>query len=118
MEDRQKANALSPQEKRRAQVVIDAQMSALDERIDRAKVVVPKTNPSTVQFGQWVQYKPLQAKDSFQLQIVGVDEANLRVNKVSFLAPVIQAMMGKSVGDTVEVRLGDASREFVIEKVW
>lgn len=117
LEQRRAADSLVPNEKRRTQTVIDAQLQALDERIDRAQVHQPVQNPQVVQFAQRVTYRELGAKTAFELKIVGVDEADLKASKVSFLAPVIQAMMGKPIGTEVKLSLGGTDRTFVIEAI-
>jgi len=50
-------------------------------------------------------------------QIVGEDEANIKLGKISFSSPMARAMIGKSAGDTVVVRAPGGEKEYEIVEV-
>jgi transcription elongation factor GreA len=50
-------------------------------------------------------------------QIVGLDEADLKLAKVSVTSPIARALIGKSAGDVVEVQAPSGPREYEILEV-
>ena len=57
------------------------------------------------------------AKTDQQFQIVGVDEANIAENKISFLSPIARILISKKVGDTAILNLGKVERLFKITNI-
>ncbi len=51
---------------------------------------------------------------SVTYQIVGDDEADLKVGKISLNSPVARALIGKYAGDVVEVQTPGGVREYEI----
>ena len=84
---------------------IDRRLRYLGKRIESAEVVDPaqQKNRSQVFFGATVAYtrKNGEAKT---VTIVGVDEADLAVGKISWISPIAKALLKTSVGDVVELR--------------
>ncbi|MCB1492671.1 MAG: transcription elongation factor GreA [Rhodobiaceae bacterium] len=89
-------------EKRRQQAnpLRDARYFA--ERVRTAQVMPEPESHDAVGFGSTVTYvRDEQAPQSYR--IVGEDEADPKTGTISFASPVARALMGKSVGDVVEV---------------
>lgn len=84
---------------------IDRRVRYLKKRIDSAKVVDPEQqkNLSKVFFGATVTY---QQEDGTELtvKIVGIDEADIAKEKISWISPVAKALLKSEVGDTVRLR--------------
>lgn len=95
---------------------IDRRVRYLTKRIESAVVVDPvhQKNLDQIFFGATVEYR---GEDEIVrvITIVGLDEADLATEKISWLSPVARAMMKASVGDVVEVRTpaGGTSLEIV-----
>lgn len=89
-------------EKRRQQAgpLRDARYFA--ERVRTAQVMPDPTSHQVISFGSTVTYcrddKPPQT-----YRIVGEDEADPKTGTISFASPVARALMGKAVGDVLEV---------------
>jgi transcription elongation factor GreA len=81
---------------------IDGRIAELEEIIKSAKVVIP-TASDKVDFGHSVRVKINSNGSEVVLQIVGEWEANPKDKKISAASPIGQALMGKKVGDKVEV---------------
>ena len=79
---------------------VDGRIAELEELIKNAQVVTPK-NSQTVDFGHTVTVKVDSTQAVFS--IVGEWEANPKDKKISHSSPLGQALMGKKVGDKVEV---------------
>lgn len=84
---------------------IDRRLRYLTKRVESAEVVDPKKQQGLerVFFGATVTYA--RADDSeHTVHIVGVDEAEPSIGKISWLSPVAKALMKAQAGDTVSVR--------------
>lgn len=79
---------------------IDGRIAELEEIIQSAKVSLPSTN-SEVQFGHSVSVKVGANQATFK--IVGEWEADPMQKKISYSSPLGQALMGRRVGEKVEV---------------
>lgn len=84
---------------------IDRRARYLSKRIESAEVVDPaqQKNRDQVFFGATVTFARDEGTEQ-TVKIVGVDEADLAVGKISWLSPVARALMKAAVGDVVEVR--------------
>lgn len=89
-------------EKRRQQAgpLRDARYFA--ERVRTAQVMPHPNSHDTVAFGATVTYSR-DGKPAQTYRIVGEDEADPKAGSLSFASPVARALMGKAVGDVVEV---------------
>lgn len=84
---------------------IDKRVRFLRKRLDNALVVDPSQQPNRhkVFFGATVTY--VNSRDEeVRVKIVGVDEANMKDGKISWLSPIARALLRAEVGDEVEVR--------------
>ena len=103
-------------ERRRAQAVIDGNLKLLRERISTARVLDPNEQPvDEVRFGALVELK--QNGNIQKFQIVGVDEADVKKQKIAFVAPIAKAVTGKKVGDKIDFKLGEEIRKLEILKI-
>jgi transcription elongation factor GreA len=50
-------------------------------------------------------------------QIVGEDEADIKAKRLAITSPLARALVGKSVGDQVEVTTPGGSKSYEISKV-
>lgn len=81
--------------------VIDRELRYLSSRLESA-ILVTQSTPSTEQvlFGATVSVEDTLGTET-QYAIVGEDEANANVNKVSWVSPLAKALIGSKIGDTV-----------------
>lgn len=97
-------------ERRRQQAGPFRDLRYLAERLRTAQVVPLATDADTVAFGHRVTFE----RDGDRVQsfrIVGEDEAEPGQGSVSFVSPIARALLGKSVGDVVQ--LGDSEIEII-----
>ena len=80
------------------------------ERLRTAQLLAHPATADIVAFGHAVTYRRDGGKQA-TYRLVGEDEADPTVGSMSYLAPVAQRLMGKSVGDVVE--FGDAELEIL-----
>lgn len=103
--------AENEQERRRSMALLNGKLNLLNERIASAQVLDPKENESDeVRFGAHVSYKMPNMKKEITVQIVGVDEADIKKQKIAFVSPVAKAMTGAKKGDKIEFKLGSEKR--------
>lgn len=104
------------QQRRRDLAVINGKQELLQERIVSARILNPADQPKDeVRFGATVTFKMNNKTQEFI--IVGVDEADVKKQKIAFVAPIAKAMTGKKVGDEIDFNLGNELRKIVILEI-
>ncbi|MDR2881294.1 MAG: transcription elongation factor GreA [Azoarcus sp.] len=68
-------------------------------------------------FGATVTLEDMSSNQIVTYQIVGDDEADIKINKISVNSPVARALIGKYAGDIAEVQAPSGMREYEIIKV-
>lgn len=92
-------------ERRRASMTIDGKLKLLNERIRTARILNLQKQPQEeVRFGARVTFKNSRGQQTFQ--IVGVDEANVKQQKIAFTAPIAKVLIGKKRGQIAEFKRG------------
>lgn len=88
--------------------------AALEARLASAELVpAPATPTDTVRFGAAVTVEGERGRRRYRL--VGVDEADAAYGRIAFVAPLARALLGRAVGDTIQLRAprGDETLEIV-----
>jgi hypothetical protein len=75
------------------------------------EVDLSKVSKDTVSFGAWVRY------NGRVVRIVGVDEADVNKGLVSFVSPIAKSLIGKKVGDFIELKGSRGKERIVVEEV-
>lgn len=105
-------------ERRHTRTVINGKLDLLNQRISSARVINPEDQPENeVRFGAKVKLLNLKSKTQQEFQIVGVDEADVRKQKIAFIAPVARAVNGKRKGETAVLQLGAEQRSFEVLEI-
>ncbi|MGC1579031.1 MAG: transcription elongation factor GreA [Beijerinckiaceae bacterium] len=90
----------------------------LESLIGRADVIdVSKLGGKTVKFGATVKLLDEDTEETKIYQLVGETEADVRSGKVSITSPIARALIGKKVGDTVEVHTPGGGKSYEIVRV-
>jgi transcription elongation factor GreA len=86
------------------QSFIEAKIADLEARIARAHVIdETKIVSDSVQFGATVKIVDEESGEKIIYKIVSEYEANLELKMISYLSPVAKALIGKKVGESIEV---------------
>ena len=86
------------------QADVEAQILKLEEMMRNAKIVAEEEmTGEQVNLGLSVKIKDLKTKESFVYKIVGITDADPIENRISNQSPVGKALIGKKVGDKVDV---------------
>lgn len=97
---------------------IEAKLRDLEDKLARAEVIDPaKHKGDRVVFGATVHLEDMASGDRVTYRIVGEDEANLSIGKISITSPVARALIGSEEGDEVTVRVPSGTRKLGILKV-
>lgn len=100
------------------QAALDARMRYLEYRIGRAVVIDPTEVSSTkVAFGATVTLLDVESEQQVVYAIVGEDEADADRGRISIVSPIARAMIGKSEGDEVLVKLPKGEREYEVVSI-
>jgi len=97
---------------------IAARMAMLDDKIARAQVIdTAGQTPDKVRFGATVVLRDAETDDEVRYTIVGEDEADAKQGRISITSPVAQALMNKTVGDEVRVKVPKGMRELEVVRI-
>ena len=90
----------------------------IEDMLQRAEVIdVSKLSGSTIKFGATVTLIDEDTEVEKAFQIVGESEADVKAGKVSITSPTARALIGKKVGDSVEVNTPGGGKSYEILKV-
>ncbi len=100
------------------QAHIAARMAMLDDKIARAQIIdTTGQTPDKVRFGATVQLVDSENNERIRYTIVGEDEADAKQGRISVTSPVAQALMNKSVGDEVSVKVPKGKRDLEVVEI-
>jgi transcription elongation factor GreA len=100
------------------QSFIEGRIGELEDKLARADVIdTSKLQGKTVKFGATVKVTDEDTGQTFVYKIVGEDEANVALKKISISSPIARAMIGKEKGDTAEVSAPGGAKSFEIVSV-
>ncbi len=103
---------------REKQSFIEGRVKELEGVISHADVIDPKTlSGDVVRFGATVELVDEDTNEESTFQIVGTHEANVEKGKLSVTSPTARALIGKSLGDSVEVTTPGGSKSYEIIKI-
>ena len=89
-----------------AQAHLEDKINKLKLAISEAKVVdTSRLSSDTGQILSKVEMTNLTTKAKMTYTIVSENEANLREGKISIMTPIAQGLLGKKVGDEVEIKI-------------
>ena len=96
---------------------IEAQIAELEDRATRAQIIDPATlSGDRVVFGATVTVLD-EADKKQRYQIVGMTEADARQGRISYDSPLGRALIGKQVGEEVEVTVPSGDRFYQVKKI-
>ena len=97
------------------QSFIEGRIAELEDKTSRAEVIDPATmSGDTVRFGAPVKVVDEETDAEKEYQIVGADEADIEEGRISITSPIARAMIGKGIGDQIEVHAPSGARYYEI----
>ena len=100
------------------QSFIEGRIAEIDDKLARADVIdVTKLSGGKIRFGATVTLIDVDTEEESTYKIVGEDEADIKAGKLSISSPIARALVGKSEGDVVAIRVPSGTVEYEIEQV-
>jgi transcription elongation GreA/GreB family factor len=97
-------------ERRHAVAIASRDMRYFADRLGTAQLVTPSADLSAVAFGHRLTFSRDDGRRQV-FRIVGEDEADPRNGSISYVSPVVRALIGRAAGDTVQA--GDQGIEIL-----
>lgn len=103
---------------REKQGFIEGRIAELESKISLATVIdITSLSGKTIKFGATVDLYDEDAEKEVRYKIVGDDESNHNAGLISVSSPLSRALIGKEVGDVVDVNTPGGVKSFEIVKV-
>ncbi len=95
---------------------LEGRIAEVESKLSNAQIIDPAALDADgrVVFGATVDLEDMDSNQKVRYQIVGDDEADLKLNKISLNSPVARALIGKFAGDVAEVQTPGGRREYEI----
>ena len=96
----------------------EGRIKELESVLGRAEVIDPsRMSGDTIRFGATVTLVDEETEEEKVYQIVGDQEADPKEGRISVSSPISRALIGKTVGDSIEVKAPKGDRAYEIEGV-
>lgn len=96
---------------------IEAQIADIEDRVSRAQIIDPTAlSGDKIVFGATVTLLDEDDKP-VRYQIVGQTEADASKGRISYNSPIGRALIGKSVGDEIEVTVPSGDKFYLVDKI-
>ncbi len=96
---------------------VEAQIAEIEDRVTRAQIIDPSTlSGDKVVFGATVTLLDEDDKP-IKYQIVGQTEADAKSARISYNSPLARALIGKKVGEEVEVTVPSGDKFYLVDKI-
>ena len=104
---------------REQQSLNEGRIQDIESKLADAQIIDVTKIPATgkVVFGSTVTIADEDSGDETAYQIVGEDEADLKLGKISVLSPISRALIGKDTGDVASVNSPSGVKDYEIIKV-
>ena len=102
---------------REKQSFIEGRVKELEGILSLAEVIDTSKLSGTIKFGATVALVDEDTEEEKTYQIVGEPEADIEAGKLNMKSPLSRALIGKEVGDSVEVRTPGGEKSYEILKV-
>ena len=104
---------------REQQSFCEGRIQEIEGKLSNAQIIDVSKLPvgDRVVFGATVTLLNMETDEESRYQIVGDDEADVKSGKISVTSPIARAMVGKEVGEVVQVRTPAGETEFEIDLV-
>ncbi|MBX3570314.1 MAG: transcription elongation factor GreA [Rhizobiaceae bacterium] len=98
-----------------AQSLNEGRVAELEDLVARAEIIdISKLSGSKVKFGATVELVDEDTEETKTYQIVGDQEADVKAGRISISSPIARALIGKEVGDSIEVNAPGGPRGYEI----
>ncbi len=100
------------------QGMCEARIVEIEDRLSRADVIDTSTlSGDKVKFGAFVELEDMDNGKVVTYRLVGADESDIKLGKISITSPVARAIVGREVGDEVSVQTPGGIRNYEVSDV-
>lgn len=101
-----------------AQGLLEMKISNIEHMLANAKIIDDsKIDTSKIQLLNKVKLKNVSTKATMEYALVTESEANLKAGKLSIATPIAKALLGKKVGDVVEISVPAGSMKLEVLEI-
>ena len=95
---------------------VEGRIQEVEGKLSNAQIIDPKLLDADGRcvFGATVDIEDQDSSDAVTYQIVGKNEANIKIGKLSVASPMARALIGKYAGDIAQVQAPGGIREYEI----
>ena len=98
--------------------LLQAKANLLRDKLSRGTIVDVSTLPKNeIRFGATVVVKDLDFDDTEEFTLVGAGEEDYDAGKINVTSPLAQGLLGKNVGETVEIDVPAGTNRFEILEI-
>ena len=102
---------------REKQSFVEGRIKELEGIISLAEVIDPKKLSGSIKFSATVTIIDEDSEEEKVYQIVGEAEANIENKKLNVKSPLARALIGKEVGDSIEVKSPGGTKNYEITDI-
>ena len=98
------------------QSFVEGRIAEVEFKLSNAQIIDPRQLDAEGRcvFGATVDLEDLESGETVTYQIVGDDEADIKLGKISISSPIARALIGKFAGDVAEVQAPGGVREYEV----
>lgn len=96
---------------------IEGRIKEVEGIIGLAEVIDPQKLSGTIKFGATVEIVDEDTDEERTYQIVGEAEADIEAGKLNIRSPLARALIGKDIGDSVEVATPGGAKSYEVLKI-
>ena len=101
-----------------AQGLLEMKISKLQETIRNARIIDPsQINTNAVQILNKVKLRNVKTNQEMEYTIVSESEADLKAKKISVSTPIAKGLLGKKVGEVVDIQVPSGIVSFEIVNI-
>jgi len=95
---------------------VEGRIADLEGKLSNAQLIDPTALDAggRVVFGATVELEDMGSGDNVTYQVVGDDEADIKLGQISVSSPIARALIGKYAGDTVDVQAPGGVRQYEV----
>lgn len=104
---------------RERQSFIEGRVMEIEDKISRAEVIDPAKmkGEESIKFGASILLFDEDTEEEIRYRIVGEDESDIKSGLLSITAPLARGLIGKAMGDVVEVSVPAGSKSYEVVEV-
>ena len=100
------------------QGMIVARINHIEQSLTRAEVIDPsKLSGNKIQFGAKVRLLNIDSDKEESFQIVGPEEADIKMGRISVASPLARGLLGREVGEEVKLQMPAGPRSYEILEI-